>query len=486
MPARSIDCRELAPATGCLRDTRPSQGDVIVAVMSETLSALVSPTQRRGHPALFVGMAGDAPRQAGARLGLRGIDRVDIGRGDARRFVREHVDDVHVLTVTLADPRLSTRHARISRIGRSWVLEDLESKNGTWVHRRRIGTLPLEDGVAFVVGHTAFVYRADAGDAPDLDGQPASVAAGFATMAPRLESRFEELATAARTAVPVEIRGETGSGKELSAQAVHQLSQRSGKFVAINCGAIAPNLLEAELFGHRRGAYTGATEDRLGLVRTADGGTLFLDEVAELPATSQTALLRVLESREVTPVGADRPVKVDVRVITATHKDLDAEVEAGRFRADLRARLLGVQLEMPALRDRREDLGLLAAALLDRHAPGREVGFYADAVAALYAHDWPLNIRELDRALAGALAVTTGRIELSHLPGSLREQRSEPVPVDVATLSDEDREIRESLVAALARHHGNVAAIARELGKDRTQIRRWLKRFRLSKDGGDS
>src|SRR6185436_18020542 len=144
-------------------------------------------------------------------------------------------------------------------------------------------------------------------------------------------------------------------GKELVARAVHALSWRPGAFIAVNCGSLASSMLEAELFGHRRGAFTGAASDRAGLIRSADQGTLFLDEIAELPAEAQASLLRVLQEKELTPVGADRPVRIDLRVVSATHQNLDDAVAAGRFRADLRARLLGVRVELPPLRDRPED-----------------------------------------------------------------------------------------------------------------------------------
>jgi transcriptional regulator of acetoin/glycerol metabolism len=189
----------------------------------------------------------------------------------------------------------------------------------------------------------------------------------------------------------------------------------------------------------------------------------------------------VLQEGEVVPLGGDRPVKVELRLVTATHKRLDGEVEAGRFRADLRARMLGVQLALPPLRERREDLALLVIALLDKLAPERDIAFSADAVIALYAHAWPLNIRELERALAAALAVARDRIELQHLPAALRE----PPATGPGELAGDDAALRERLAASIQRHDGNLAAVARELGKDRTQIRRWMKRFGLSRDDGD-
>ena len=457
----------------------------MVTAVSETLSAIItSPRRTRAVPALYVGLAGDAPQTPPARISLGGLDRIDLGRGDKRATSRRTADGAELLVLTLADARMSGQHARLSRLGAAWVAEDLRSKNGTTIAGHAIVRRQLADGDAILVGHTVLVFRDHGGEDGDLDGVPPAAAPGLATLSPELAARFAELASAARAAVPIAITGETGTGKELAARAVHALSGRAGRFVALNCGALPGSLLEGELFGHKKGAYTGAADDRAGLVRSADGGTLFLDEVAELPASSQSALLRVLQEGEVVPVGGDRPVKVDLRVVTATHKDLDAEVAAQRFRADLRARLLGVHLALPALRDRPEDLGLLVATLLDRIAPGRRVTFAADAVGALYACPWPLNIRELERALAAALAVARDRIELTHLPAALRSPPVEAagVGVDEATLSVEDRAIREGLIASVARHGGNLAAVARELGKDRTQIRRWMKRFGLSRD----
>jgi DNA-binding NtrC family response regulator len=452
--------------------------------VSETLSAIVSTGRRsRTAPALYVGLAGDAPRTPPARVSLRGIDRVDIGRADRRKVARTTIEAADVITLALADARLSGQHARLTRLGGAWVLEDLGSKNGTWVDGARVTRRPLADGDAIIVGHTALVFRDRGGEEPDLDapGQPA--APGLATLSPELAARFTELAAASRSLVPIEITGESGTGKELAARAVHSLSGRAGKLVAVNCGALPGSLLEGELFGHKKGAYTGAEADRAGLVRSADGGTLFLDEVAELPPSSQAALLRVLQEGEVVPLGGDRPIKVDVRLVTATHKRLDGEVDAGRFRADLRARMLGVQLALPPLRERREDLAVVAIALLDRHAPGRDVAFSADAIAALYAYAWPLNVRELERTLAAALAVAKDRIELPHLPEAVRERRAAPAP---AAPTGDDDQLKDRLTSAIAKHGGNLAAVARELGKDRTQIRRWMKRFGLARqDDGD-
>src|SRR5207244_11071980 len=226
-------------------------------------------------------------------------------------------------------------------------------------------------------------------------------APGIATIAPAMSSALVPLAAIARTALPAIVLGESGTGKELIARALHALSGRRGPCQAINCAAIAQTLLESELFGCRRGAFSGATEGRPGLFRAADGGTLFLDEIADLPMLAQAALLRVLQESEVLPVGATRPVHVDVRVVAAAQRDLRSLAAAGRFRPDLLARLDAFTVALPPLRERREDLGLLCAALLRRLAPDRceRLRLEPDAARALLHHAWPLNVRELELSL---------------------------------------------------------------------------------------
>jgi transcriptional regulator with GAF, ATPase, and Fis domain len=282
----------------------------------------------------------------------------------------------------------------------------------------------------------------------------------------------------ARSNVSVMLLGETGTGKEVVARVVHTLSSRRGELVAVNCGAFPPHLVESELFGHKRGAFSGATEDRLGLVRSADGGTLFLDEIGELPASAQAALLRVLQESEVVPVGATRPIRVNVRLVTATHRDLSALVDAGSFRKDLLARISGFKLALPPLRDRKEDVGLLVGTLLPRVLPEHfaQTTFCVDAARALFRYDWPLNVRELEKALGvAAVLARGGRIELEHLPAEVRQPPRAPTPL--ARLSPEELAHQADLVELLTRHRGNVAAVARDLKKGRQQVHRWMKRY---------
>jgi transcriptional regulator of acetoin/glycerol metabolism len=442
--------------------------------VKETLSLVVSSSGKgKRQPALYIGLAGDTPYEPPARISLSNVEAITLGRGEQRSIRRAREERINVAYVTLADPRMSSRHARLVRFGGAWLVEDLGSKNGTYVGGARVDRKQVFDHDVIVVGHTALVFREAGGDLPDLFGWPEAPDPGLMTLSPDAAERFAELATAARAKIPVELTGESGTGKELAARAVHQLSGRTGRFVAVNCGALPANLLEGELFGHKRGAFTGANDDRLGFIRAADGGTLFLDEIAELPAASQAALLRVLQEGEVVPLGADRPIKVDLRLVTATLKDLDEEVEARRFREDLRARILGVKVEMPPLRERREDLGWLIATLLQRTHGQRPVTFAADAIGLLYQYDWPLNIRELERALAAA--GLSEHIQVGSLPQTLRDAPRTSIGARPgAPLTAEDEALKDRLAASIAKHKGNLSAVARELDKDRKQIQRWV------------
>jgi transcriptional regulator with GAF, ATPase, and Fis domain len=299
----------------------------------------------------------------------------------------------------------------------------------------------------------------------------------------------------AKADLSVVLSGESGTGKEVLARAVHGISGRSGAFVAVNCGALPDELVESELFGSRKGAYSGATEDRPGLVRSADRGTLLLDEIGDLPLSSQAAFLRVLQEREVVPVGATRPVPIDIRLIAATHRDLEALIVKGKFREDLFARISGVKVTLPPLRERREDLGLLIATLLARTGTAPDdVSFDVEAARVLFRYRWPRNIRELEKALAGAVVLANGApISAKHLldagvdPTRVwddgetvdRDLDEDVGPIDERNLTDDDRRLRDELTRLLGEHKGNISQIARVKGKARMQIQRWCKRFRL-------
>jgi len=283
--------------------------------------------------------------------------------------------------------------------------------------------------------------------------------------------------------VTVALSGESGTGKEVLARAIHALSGRSGPFVAVNCGALPKDLVESELFGHKKGAFSGALEDRPGLVRAAHGGTLFLDEVGDLPLQAQPALLRVLQEKQVQPVGATSPVAVDLRVVSATHRDLPALAAKGTFRDDLRARLSGFELTLPRLAERREDLGLLVSAIVRRVAGPKaaSVQLTLPAARALFASRWPLNVRELEKALEAALVLASGQpVDLGHLPAALRGEAPAEVKASPPRAPrDDDAQLKARLEAMLTTHGSNVSAAAREMGKARMQIQRWMARFGL-------
>jgi transcriptional regulator with GAF, ATPase, and Fis domain len=280
------------------------------------------------------------------------------------------------------------------------------------------------------------------------------------------------------------IEGETGVGKEVVAAAVHQASRRTGPLVPLNCAALPAAIADSELFGHVAGAYTGAAGASAGLFASARGGTLFLDEIGELPLEIQAKLLRALASREVRPVGGTEPVKIDVRVIAATHRDLDAEVAAGRFRADLLARLGGWRIRVPPLRERRDDVLLLAGAFLARE--GGTTQLSALAAEALVLHDWPYNVRELEQAMRAAAvrAGSTGPVRVDHLPDDIARRVGDRITRTGASrtplAAQIDRSVppsREVLQRVLEHHGGSVAETARFFGKDRRQIYRWADRL---------
>jgi len=408
---------------------------------------------------------------------------VTIGRGDSLSMERREKDRVTVLRIGIPDPRMSSAHARLQSVLGRWVIEDAGSKNGTLVDGKRVKSATLADGALLEVGHSFLLYREalPASGPGVLDARELRPAApGLATLSPALSAQLDRLALVARSRVPILIQGETGTGKEVIASAVHQLSGRPGPFVAVNCGALPATLVESELFGYRKGAFSGAMDDRPGLVRSSEKGTLLLDEIGDLPLLAQAPLLRVLQQEEVLPVGATHPVKVDLRVVASTHRDLEALVGEERFRSDLFARLSGFTLSLPPLRERREDFGLLIAALLRKLAGEAADGvtFSPEAARALLLHRWPLNVRELEKCLSGAIVLArAGRIELEHLPTSLQTRQPSAGTTPPASKQEKERSRHDNLVALLRQHGGNVTAVARAMGKERTQVQRWLRRL---------
>ena len=473
--------------------------------MSDSRTSTLSRSEARGaqqaHPSpramLSLALSCERPLEAPWRFALDGLDEVVLGRGPEREFHVEERGARRRLEIRVPDSRMSSRHARLVRDLGRWVLEDAGSKNGVVVDGvfQKRAFLSAEEPHLLELGHTFLVFssRPAAGALPlhqAADVRPLPEVSGLSTFVPRLSDELGALRQVAGSRVPILLTGETGTGKDVVARAVHACSGRTGPFVPVNCGALSESLAESELFGHRRGAFTGAVEERPGLVRAASLGTLFLDEVADLPPQLQAALLRVLQDGEVLPIGAERPARVDVRVISATNRDLAAQMERGRFRRDLYARLAGFQVPLPPLRERIEDLGILIAALLPKVvADPSRVSFSPEAARALFQHRWPMNVRELEKALEVASVLAPGgRVERSQLPPALRGEVGAPAPAGVERtprprpLTAEDEARREELSRLLREHQGNVSAVARAMGVARMQIHRYLRRYQIDLD----
>jgi transcriptional regulator with GAF, ATPase, and Fis domain len=450
-------------------------------VSDATLSTTKLPPPPESSAVLFAVLTAREPWATSSRHALTGVTQVEIRRGE------RSVERSRELVLALPDRRLSSKHARLLLADGTWHLEDLGSKNGSFRNGTAVaGRVLLNDGDVIEVGRSFFVFRSQQPLAPD---QPLDlvadasyvVAPGLVSLMPRLAARYSELARAAASDLPVVLCGETGTGKEVVARVVHELSRRRGTLTPVNCGALPRSLFEAELFGFKKGSFSGAIEDRAGLIAASHRGTLFLDEVAELPLDGQAALLRVLQEREVLAIGTTRAQPVDLRLISATHRNLEAAVASGQFRADLHARLGGFKLVLPPLRERREDLGLIVQALLARLAPGTQRVLSHAAARALFSRPWPGNVRELERALQLATVMSgDATLELADEP-----EVPPPPPVPPPRpprLRTRDHGRRAELERLLREHHGNVAAVARALGKAREQVHRWIKRAGLDSD----
>ena len=323
-------------------------------------------------------------------------------------------------------------------------------------------------------------------DRPALDSEldqqgTADAARGFGDIlgrAPAMREIYGVVRRVARSDVTVLIQGESGTGKELLARAIHTTSSRSDRpFVALNCGAIPDSLLEAELFGHEKGAYTGAHIQRRGKLELAETGTLFLDEVGEMSAPLQVKLLRFLQERELERVGGREVLRVDARVVAATNKDLKAELQARRFREDLYYRLSVVNLTLPPLRERGEDVVLIASALLQRACKThrRKLRFGASALEAIAHHPWPGNVRELENAVERAVLMAGGKlVEARDLGIELKERPT-------ASLRDaRDRAERSALVETLVKTRGNITQASRLLAVSRPTLHGLIARYGVS------
>jgi two-component system response regulator AtoC len=315
---------------------------------------------------------------------------------------------------------------------------------------------------------------------------------GIVGASPKIQDVLRMIARLKDTRTPVLIMGESGTGKELVARAIHfRGAFASRPFVAVDCGSLVPSLIESELFGYEKGAFTGAMRSRSGLFQSAHGGTIFLDEIGELPLEMQAKLLRFLQEKEVRPVGSNQKIKVDVRVMAATNRDLEAEYRSGQFRKDLYFRLNVVAVQLPTLRERRSDIPMLLHWFLDRYANGSSMQVTSAAMKCLLQYDWPGNVRELENCIERATALGNGKlIDLEDLPPSIRsisnsvELSGHALPHSSVTATDLEDIERQTIQRVFEQVNGDKVVAGRMLGISRATLYRKLKRYNISPRAG--
>jgi DNA-binding NtrC family response regulator len=388
----------------------------------------------------------------------------------------------------LSDESVSSHHFSICPTEDGFLLRDEGSTNGTFLNGLRVQAAYLAAASIIEVGETQLSFS--------MEGEDLRLPLSRKTRFGRLlghsdvmRALFALLSRVSKSESTVLIEGESGTGKELAAQAIHEKSSRDGQsFVAVDCGAIPQSLIESELFGHIRGAFTGAGDDRVGLIERADGGTLFLDEIGELPLELQPRLLRVLESKTIRRVGENEEKAVDVRVLAATNRNLQVEVEEGRFRQDLYYRLSVVKVRMPSLRARREEVPRLIAHFLAEFGRDPAQPLPESIMAALRNHDWPGNVRELRNAVE-RLAVVPGMNASYYISGESEAalapstDHSDALPLDLPFHQGKQQWVenyeRRYLAQMLERCGGNISELARASGLSRQSCHRLLKRHAL-------
>ena len=432
-------------------------------------------------------------------IDLGELAELRLGRAD-----EEHLEplDGGAYRWGLVDSWMSSDHAAVVRLGdnASFELVDHGSTNGSFVNGRKVSRHQLQDRDLVELGQNFFSFFCEPVHDPQevlqraYSGGPVT---STTSACPAVLDIFGRLEDIAPTRIPLILRGESGTGKEVMTSVIHDRSSRSGNFVALNCAAIPEGLIESELFGHRKGAFTGALSDKKGLVEEAEQGTLLLDEIGDMPLPAQAKILRLLQEQTFTRVGDTRARKADVRFVAATHRDLEDMVEKQTFRGDLYARLNGLTLRLPPLRERKEDLGILLALFLERHG-GQALTVEHEVYRGLMSYEWPFNIRELEKTVVTAVALARrgGAVAGAHMPEAVQRHMdpgaSSPAPEPaspaaaglpaahpVVPRNVGDDELRQLLEQALIANAGNISAVARELGHTRKQIHRWMKRVEI-------
>ena len=412
---------------------------------------------------------------------------------------REAVIDKEVFTIgagrqndlILQDPAISRRHCEIQILPEGFRIRDLSSTNGTILHGVRICDAFLDEGTEFQVGTTKIVF------CPLLESvdYPLSRLESFGSLQGQsvaMRRLFHLAETFAPTEAAILVEGETGTGKEVLARAIHEHSQRRGKpFVIVDCGSLAKGVVESELFGHVKGAYTGAVTDRIGAFQEAHGGTVFLDEIGELSLELQPKLLRVLENKEIRRVGANEVKRIDVRIIAATNRKLESEVNAGRFREDLFYRMSVVKFELPPLRKRKDDIEPLTRHLIDELAgegASDQVANFSRAMELFTNYDWPGNVRELRNVIETAVQARRGAIDLGaflYLSGMKDRVVSSGGFATDRPFKDAKNDLinrfeRDYIRDLLGRNDGNISKAAREAQIERAYLQRLIKKHGLN------
>ncbi len=409
----------------------------------------------------------------------------------------------------LQDSKVSGLHCEVRLDERGYRLRDLDSTNGTYVGGFRVNDLYITPGTVMQIGASKVRFE-PLGESVEFELSAQDRFGGIVGRSVQMRELFARLEKIAASDATVLVTGETGTGKELVAEAVHEHSGRkNGPFVVLDCGSIPQNLIESELFGHEKGAFTGATHAYAGAFERADGGTVFLDEIGELPLSMQPKLLRVLERKEVRRIGGSKTIGADIRVVAATNRDLGVEVNRGRFREDLYYRLAVARIHVPPLRERREDIPLLVEHFLSITPGGEGARLEPGTVELMMKHDWPGNVRELrnviERAVLLADATSGGGIALSKTSiggrrsarlgtggggGSVSESTPAPggddtlaVSIDTSTPFKVAKQVlveefeRRYIGRLLDEHAGNISAAARAAGIDRMSIHKMLNRL---------
>jgi DNA-binding NtrC family response regulator len=428
---------------------------------------------------------------------------------------REHLFDKGAITIgamedndlVVSDDTVSRYHCKIVQEDTSYLLVDLGSTNGTFINRVRIKEAYLKPGCTIGLGNTEVKFHAADEKVEILPSRKEKLGRMVGKHV-KMRELYTVLEKIAPTATTVVIEGETGTGKEVVAQTIHDLSTRSaGPIMVFDCGAVPDNLIESELFGHEKGSFTGAIMTRQGLFEMAHGGTLFLDELGELPLDLQPKLLRALEQREIRRVGSNKPIKVDVRIIAATNRNLEDEVRGGRFRQDLFYRLSVVRVMLPPLRERIDDLQILikhflAEAPYNRKPDGSQkvTGVSRASMDFLTTYKWPGNVRELVNTIERAVSFAEGElVEPRDLPETVRGEESAPrrhgssgplsvgaADVDATFKDAKERWVstfeRDYILTLLKKNKGNISHAAREADIDRKYFRKLMKKYGI--EGG--